>query len=147
MNRAMIHEAGHAVVGMHYGFNIAGIAITNRLPHTSISDFDAPEKTADQRYIFLAAGIASETLATGHYDQQAMGADQKLIYERGGSVITDYLAAAQEILRANEGRLNRVMNQLSLNSITARVEAQFSSDPDSYELLSRQELDELWQGG
>jgi hypothetical protein len=147
MNRAMIHEAGHAVIGMHFGFDIAGIAVTNRLPHTSISDLDAPDKTPEQRYIFLAAGIASETLSLGDYDQQAIGSDQGFIYGRGGDVITHYLPAALEILRANESRLNRLKNQLALKWISARAEAQFSSDPDSYELLSRQELDEIWQKG
>jgi hypothetical protein len=147
MNRAMLHEAGHAVIGMHFGFDIAGIAVTNRLPHISISDLDAPEKTPEQRYIFLAAGIASESLSLGDYDRQAMRSDQGFIYDRGGRVITDYLPAAQEILRANEGRLNRIMNQRALKGVTARAEAQFSSDQDSYELLSRQELDEIWQEG
>jgi hypothetical protein len=145
LNRAMSHEAGHAVIGMHFGFDVAGIAVTNRLPHTSISDLDAPDGTPEQRYIFLAAGIASETLFFGDYDRQAIGSDQRFINERGGGVITDYVPAALEILRANKGRLKRIKDQLALRWISARAEAQFSSDPDSYELLSRQELDEIWQ--
>ena len=146
MNRAMSHEAGHAVIGLHFGFEIAGIAVTNRLPLTSISDLDSPERTPEERYIFLAAGIASETLVFGDYDQGAMGSDQRRIYKRGGGIITEYLPDALEILRKNEGRLNRVRTQLALNWISARAEAQFSDNPDSYELLTKQELDEIWQG-
>lgn len=140
MKRAMIHEAGHAVIGMHFGFDIAGIAVINRLPLTSVSDFDAPDRTPEQRYVFLAAGTASETFSFGDYDPQAMGSDQRFIYERGGGVITDYLPDALEILRANEGRLNRIQHQLALKWISTRAEAQFNSDPDSYELLSRQDV-------
>lgn len=121
--------------------------MTNRLPHTSISDLDSPEHTPERRYVFLTGGIASEYLSFGNYDEEAMRADQRLIYERGGGIITDYLPDAPEILRASEGRLNRIKNQLALKSISARAEAQFSSDPDSYELLSRQELDQIWQEG
>ena len=57
MNRAMSHEAGHAVVGLHFGFEIEGIAVTNRLPLTSISDLDSPERTPGERYMFLAAEL------------------------------------------------------------------------------------------
>jgi hypothetical protein len=147
MSRAMSHEAGHTVIGLHLGFDIAGIAVTNRLPHTSISDLDSAEKTPKQRYIILTGGIAGESLLFGDYDQEAMGSDQRLMYERGGGVITDYLPDALEILRANEGRLNRIKDELALKWIIARAEAQFSADPDSYELLSRQELDQIWQYG
>ena len=143
MKRAMSHEAGHAVIGLYFGFDIEGVAVTNRLPHTSISDFDSPERAPEQRFIFLAAGIASEYLTFGNYDGEAMGSDQRLIYERGGGVITEYLPAAMDILRANETRLNRIKDELALKWISARAEAQFSSDPDSYELLSRQELHEF----
>jgi hypothetical protein len=67
MNRAMSHEAGHAVIALYFGFDIAGIAVANRLPYTSISDLDSPERTPEQRYISLAAGIASEYLSFGNY--------------------------------------------------------------------------------
>ncbi len=147
MNRAMCHEAGHAVVGLHFGFDIAGIAVTDRLPHTSVSDLDSPDRTPEQRYMFLTGGIASESVSFGDYDQLAMGHDQRLISERGGVIITDYLPDAVEVLRQNESRLKRIKDQLALKWITARAEAQFSSDPDSYELLSRQELDAIWRKG
>jgi hypothetical protein len=146
MNRAMSHEAGHAVIALHFGFDIAGIGVANRLPYTSISDLDSPERTPEQRYIFLAAGIASEYLAFGDYDEGAMGSDQKFIQEWGGGIITDYLPDALDILRANESRLNRIKNQLALKWVSGRAEAQFSETPDSYELLTRQELDEIWLG-
>jgi hypothetical protein len=63
------------------------------------------------------------------------------------TVCHDYLPDALEILRANETRLNRLKDKLALKWISARTEAQFSDDPDSYELVTRQELDEIWQGG
>ena len=147
MKRAMSHEAGHAVIGLYFGFDIEGIVVTNRLPHISTSDFDSPQRAPEQGFISLAAGIASEYLSFGNYDGEAMGADQRMIYERGGGAITEYLPAAMDILRANETRLHRIKDELALKWISARAEAQFSSDPDSYELLSRQELDEIWREG
>ena len=74
-----------------------------------------------------------------------MGPDQRFIHERGGGVITDYLPDALAILRAHGTRLNRLKDELALKWVSARAEAQFSDDPDSYELLTRQELEELWQ--
>jgi hypothetical protein len=147
MNRAMIHEAGHAVIALHFGFDIGQIAVTDRLPHISISDLDVPERSRQERYTFLAGGIASELLTLKNYDQGAMGADQRMISERGGGPITDYLPVALAILRENEDRFKRIKNELTLRWISARAEAQFSSDPDCYDLLSRPELDDLWQGG
>ena len=61
-----------------------------------------------------------------------MESDQRLIYERGGGVITEYLPAAMDLLRAIETRLNRIKDELALKWISARAEAQFSSYPDSY---------------
>jgi hypothetical protein len=47
MNRAMSHEAGHDVIGLHFRFDIAGIAVTNRGSerlegHTRAVRTDAP---------------------------------------------------------------------------------------------------------
>lgn len=146
MNRAAAHEAGHVVIALHFGFDVLRIAMSDGLAHVSISDFDDPRKTPMERYVVLAGGIAAENLKFGNYDQQAMGADQKEISFRGGGPINDYLNGAVAILRAQEGTFERIIHELSLRWITARLEAQFTSEPDTYEILSGSELDGLWHG-
>jgi hypothetical protein len=147
MSRGLIHEAGHAVIGLHFGFDIDGIEMKNRFLSVMISDLDSPERTQKERYIFLAGGIASESLSFGNYDVGAVGDDQKKINVRGGGPVKDYLVDALEILRTNEFRLNRIKNELCLKGISAPLEASFTDDPDSYVLLSRQELYRIWTGG
>jgi len=40
-----------------------------------------------------------------------------------------------------------LVERLSVRWVTARAEAQFSGDPNSYELLSGSELEEIWREG
>ena len=144
MNRAMVHEAGHAIIATQLGFEIIRIAVNVRMPQLQIANFDSPERTPAERYLVLVGGIASESLVLHGYDQQAMGADQKLIQERGGAQIDKYLPDGMKILTANQDRLDLLIEKLHLRWITARAEAQFTSDPDSFELLSGKEVEEIW---
>ena len=91
MNRAMVHEAGHAIIATQLGFEIIRIAVNVRMPQLQIANFDSPERTPAERYLVSVGGIASESLVLHGYDQQAMEADQKLIQERGGAQIDKYL--------------------------------------------------------
>lgn len=114
---------------------------------TVISDFDAPGRTATEKYLVLAAGISNETRTIGNFDREAMGSDQEQIRVRGGGQIEGYSPEARKILEANKPRLDLIVEKLSLRSIMARLEAQFSPDPDSYELLSRPALEEIGSAG
>lgn len=75
-----------------------------------------------------------------------MGCDQRKIETRGGGPITDYVSDALQILNTNKARLDSLVKRLSLNSIATRAEAQFSSDPDSYEIMDATQLAEIWFG-
>jgi hypothetical protein len=147
MNRDVIHEAGHAVVALHFGFHIEQVEVKDGLMRTVISDFDGPGRTATEKYLVLAGGISNETRTIGNFDRGAMGSDQEQIRVRGGGQIEGYSPEAQKILEANRPRLDLIVEKLSLRSIMARLEAQFSPDPDSYELLSGPALEEIWSEG
>lgn len=146
MDRALVHEAGHAIIALHLGFRVERIEIANRFPRVIIANFDGKERTQAERYVVLAGGIANESLSFGNYDQNALGADQREIQVRRGGPITDYVSDALQILNTNKARLDSLVKRLSLNSIATRAEAQFSSDPDSYEIMDATQLAEIWFG-
>jgi hypothetical protein len=146
MDRALVHEAGHAIIALHLGFRVERIEVANGFPRLILSNFDDAERTAAERYLVLAGGIASEQLGFGNHDQDAMGSDQREIETRGGGPITDYVSDALQVLNANKAMLDSLVKRLSLNSIAARAEAQFSSDPDSYEIMDANQLAEIWSG-
>lgn len=146
MDRALVHEAGHAVVALHLGFRVERIEIANGFPRLIVSDFDNAERASAERYLVLAGGIASERRSFGNYDQDAVGADQRGIETRGGGPITNYVSDALQILNVNKARLDSLVKRLTLNSIVAGTEAQFSSDPDTYEIMDATQLAVIWFG-
>ena len=143
--RAICHESGHAVIALHFGFDIERIAITHRWPSVVTSNLDSPQRTTQERYIFLAGGIASEIFIYGHYDQQGVRLDQNMICERGGGLIENYVPDALKIIRSNETRLTRLRKELTAKWVSAAAEAAFDSDPDTFELMSRPELEFIWR--
>ena len=74
-----------------------------------------------------------------------MRTDQNIIFERGGGPIEDYLPHALSIIYLNEIRFTRLRKQLILGWVKAAAEAAFTADPDSFELLSQQELELIWR--
>lgn len=147
IKRAISHESGHAIIALHFGFRVEQIAIAHRRPSLLTSDLDSPQRTAQERYIFLAGGIASEIFTCGHYDHNGMRLDPKMICDRGGGPIENYVPDALKIIRSNEARLTRLRKELTARWVGAAAEAAFDSDPDSFELISRQDLELIWQKG
>jgi hypothetical protein len=49
-------------------------------------------------------------------------------------------------VKASNSCFERIRTAMTLKWISARARAQFDSDPDSYEILSRTELDQILQG-
>ena len=145
--QAIRHEAGHAVIALHYGFNISKISVVNRVAKVLIPESDWLRINATERYVFLAGGIAGEFVAWRNYDRQGLEHDQKMIYEFGGGPIATYLPDALAILRANQRLLDRLVEVLNTNWIKSSVEASVDSDPDSFDLLERSELDQLIRQG
>lgn len=143
MKRAIHHEAGHAVIALHYGFNVSKIAVAGRAIRVLIPSSDWLDIATAERRVFLAGGVAAEVMKFGNYDTDGSTKDQEMIRESGGGAIEDYLAEALVILRGNEQLLNRIVNRLGAKWTIARAEASFDLDPDSYDLLDRAELEQL----
>lgn len=145
MKRATCHEAGHIVVAFKLGIRVEGVRVANRLLVTDVraDDLDSASRPAIERYAFLAGGIAGEQFIFGGYDRVAMQDDQKKVTERNGTAIETYLPKALAILTASESCLCRVRKELSIKWMQAYAEAQFTSDSDTYPILSRTELDDI----
>lgn len=144
MDRAMRHEAGHYVVGRHLGFCIQHIGLKNRLPATLAERNSDLGQSVLEWCTFMAGGIASENIYFGKYDPLGAASDQRSIHSIKGGSIEEYLPEALRILKINQRRLDSISSRLESASAIARIEAQFASDPDTYEILSNQELDQIW---
>lgn len=145
IKRAICHEAGHATTALHLGFCVQKIALCHGRLNT-LTDMDSPAQTPLNQHIVLAGGIAGEKmcLADSEYDQDGAVSDQREISRRGGGNIGLYLQPASDIIRSNRTRFCELQKRLSLRWLKARAEAQWGSDPNSFELLSQEEIQEIW---
>ena len=147
MKRASCHEAGHIIVAFKLGIPVEAVRVENRLLLTDVwtDDLDSTARPAIDRYAFLAGGIAGEQFIFGDHDRVAMRDDQAKVTQRNGAAIDTYIPEARAILNANKSLFDRTTLDLTAQWIYARAEAQFSFDPDSYEILSRMEIDQMLQ--
>jgi len=148
--RAMSHEAGHAVVGLHFGFRIDRIDVKDGRPRTECH-LDSLERSNRERFVFLAGGIAGERVfdPASDYDHAASGNDQSMITERGGESIAEYLPEALKILHLHEkvlrGLRERLCRELVVQQAKARMQAMVGSGSgNSFRLLAREQIKEIW---
>ncbi|MBI3895887.1 MAG: hypothetical protein HY313_08125 [Acidobacteria bacterium] len=144
--RAICHEAGHAVAALHLGVHVERIEVTDRLPHSTISRDSLEKKSTEQRCIVLAGGIAGEKFFYGDYDKEASQGDQNRISEMGGDDIRKYLVEALKIVSLHEVCLRELKKQLISGWVRGESEASWESDCDSFELLSHEEIQCIWKG-
>ena len=143
MTRESCHEAGHALVALCLEFQVERIEVLHGLP-TTVCNLDSPQRTSEERYLVLAGGAASEVLSFGNYCRETSKRDQEMIAERGGGDIEYYLPEAQRIIGSNESCFIRFADHLALAWLVAAAEATFTSDPDSYVVLSQTEIERIW---
>jgi hypothetical protein len=148
--RAISHEASHVIVGLHFGFNVDRVEVTRGRLNTR-SDLDSPNRTSEERFIFLAAGIAGEKVWSPNtgYDVDASETDQSMITERGGRSIEEYRLSALDRLRLYQSTFRRFRAKLTTQWIAEEAEASLTSDfgcsrRRSFVLLSLQEVDNIW---
>ena len=141
--RAICHEAGHAVAALHLSVYVEQIKVTDGRPNSKI-DLDSMQKTLEERCIVLAGGIAGEKFFYGDYDKEASQSDQNMISERGGGDIREYLVEALKIMSHREICLREFKQQLRAGWVKGAAEAQWESNPDSFDLLSRDEIQRIW---
>lgn len=143
--RASFHEAGHAVVGLHLGFLIAGIEVAQgRL--CTMCDLDSGERTDADRFVFLAGGIAGEKSEFATYDFDGCKDDQAKVSERGGASIETYLAEAAKIIRLNKEAFDQLRKKIMMRLIAAGMTMSITGGKSSYKLLTEDELRQIcWQ--
>ena len=130
-------------MGLHFGFHIEGINVKEGHLHL-LTDLDSATSKPNERFVFLAAGIAGEEFFYRNYDPQAMSLDQQMISDRGGGSIKNYLPQALDILTANESRLRKLRERLIVRVTECAAEASFDSGSDSFNVLTASELAAIW---
>jgi hypothetical protein len=138
------HEAGHTVVGLHYGFQIDRIDVFEGKFRT-MCVLDAVERTNDERYVFLAGGVAGERAGLNNqYDAAGYKDDQEKITARGGASIETYLPTATVIFTANRVCLNQLKSRIANRAVQKVAERMMFGGSNSFGLLSREDIQEIW---
>ena len=149
IQRAICHEAGHAISALHMGFQVERISVNEGLPFCHIV-LDTPDRTQEQRFIVLAAGIAAEQYLYQRHNPIACVKDEAMIAERGGGPIETYVPAAWRAIEINDRRFRSLVWKL-----TCRLQEELGSEllaaggslrePDSpsFDLLSGDDIQSI----
>jgi hypothetical protein len=143
MERWISHEAGHVMTALHLGFRFDSIEIFQGKPRT-MCDVYADGRTNEERYVFLAGGIAGETCDLGNYDRGACGDDQAKISELGGRPIETYLHAASEIINIHKGSFHELKTRIKIRTLERRMEGMIVGSGNTFGVLRRAEIDRIW---
>ena len=142
--RPSSHEAGHTLVGLFLGFQIEGIeAFEGRL--RTMCHLDAEDRTHQERFIFLAGGIAGEKSVLGNYDPGGCKDDQQKITERGGKSIETYLPEATKIIESNHECFLELKRKITIRVIEESMGAAISGGKNSFKLLTGDTVRQIWQ--
>jgi hypothetical protein len=143
MKCAIYHEAGHAVVALHLGFNVDQIEAFEGFLRT-ICELDAADRTDEERYLVLAAGIAAETISFGRYDTTPCQDDQRQITARKGNAIIQYVPAATDVIKANENCFVQLRRKITMQLIAKNMERSIAGGGNSFCILNRDEIQQVW---
>jgi hypothetical protein len=143
MERWICHEAGHVITALHLGFRVDSIEIFQGKPRT-MCDVYAAERTNEERYLFLAGGIAGETCDFRNYDRTACGDDQAKISELGGESIETYLPAASEIINAHKGSFHELKKKITFRMLERRMVGMVLGSGNTFSVLPRAEIERVW---
>jgi hypothetical protein len=143
--RAICHEAGHAVAALHLGFCVDKIELIQGFLRTVI-DLDCDQAAVEQKFVVLAAGIAAERIDFGDYNHEACGLDQEMIRERRGGAIEDYLPEGCGILTLRHSCLQRFRKRLTARWLEEEESDTFDPKVSSlpFVLLSRDDIKSIW---
>jgi len=151
IQRAICHEAGHAIAALHLGFLIEKISVSKGIPFCHIS-IDTPDRKPQERYIVLTAGIAAEQHLYQWYNPTACAKDKAMIAERGGRSIETYIPAALRVIEINDRKFRslvwkltcRMQEEIGIESFAAGGSLADPALP-SFELLSNDEIQVIWR--
>jgi hypothetical protein len=132
------------VVALHYGFRLDDIeACEGRL--LVKCDLDAGDKTDEERFIFLAGGIAAEQFRLGAFDQGGCNDDQNKISERGGESIETYVPRAIEIIESSKACFEELKKKITIRAITRSMEMSITGGKNSFTLVTAEEIQQIWE--
>jgi hypothetical protein len=144
LEHAICHEAGHAIVAMNFGLDIAEIKVKDSIP-TAI--FNTVGATARQACTVYAGGAAAEMIAFNRFDE-ASDSDKRMILEAGWGSLEDHIDYAMQILRANSGCHRELCNEMSKKWIeeeSASIWSSSNSGKLNFELMDGKRIKEIWQ--
>lgn len=110
----------------------------------NVCQLNDPSRTNEERYLYLAGGIAAEQLEFNHYDREASENDQKLISELEGGKIESYISPATEIIRTHEACFRRFWERITIRLQEKRMAMIATGGSNSFKLLSSAEIQEIW---
>ena len=140
---AIFHEAGHAVVALHIGFLVEKIDVFQGFFRT-MCDLDATDRTDEERYVFLAAGISAETIGLGSYCATACQDDQNKISDRKGYSIDTYVPAATQILESNKNCFEELRRRIATQLISKKMERSIAGGGNSFCILTHDAIQQIW---
>jgi hypothetical protein len=139
--RAIWHEAGHAVVALSISLAAADIWYKN-------GNFEATYGLAQRSrvplhhiYTVLAAGAASEKLKFDDYDTKGSSADATRISDLGGVTIENYLPEALKILGVHRRELEGMARELQAKW----AQSLFTGRPNPFRVMLAEEVDAVYK--
>ena len=128
------------MIALHFGIDVDAIEVINGKSQVSILRNDYDRMTSQERFIFLAGGVAGECRFLKTHDQDGKRDDEIKLEQAGGGSIEDYLSDAMAILSANDARFNRLNKELVRKWDIARIEASLDAGLENFVLLSKSEI-------
>jgi hypothetical protein len=101
-------------------------------------------RTNEERYLFLAGGIAGETSDLRSYDRTACGDDQAKISAWGGVSIETYLPTASEIINAHKGSFDELKKKITIRMLERRMEGMLVGSGNTFKVLPPGEIERIW---
>ena len=137
------HEAGHLTTALHLGFGVSSLKVIGGKP-TTMCELDAEERTNEERYLFLAGGIAGEKHHLGRYDKDACADDQAKISALSGGPIESYLPGALDIVVAHKKLFDELKKKIKIKMLERQMVGMVVGASNTFEILSEVEIGQVW---
>lgn len=143
-NKAVCHEAGHAIIALNFGLAVTGISVVQSIPTTTYSVTGA---TVQEACAVFAGGAAAEKVVFGYFDE-ASDSDRQMISDIGGGRLEDHLDYAIEIIHANPTCHKEMHKEILTRWVCEEAASNLvgsNSDKLNFQLLNAKRIIEIWQ--
>ena len=142
--RAICHEAGHAIVALNFGLRVCEIKLERSLPTLAFARADA---TLAQLCAVFAGGVAAEQIIFRGNNHAASSSDRQLIEQLGGGTLEEHLDYATQIINANIGCHQEMRTEMAQNWLAedgASVLQDSDSEKLTFSLLGADRIMAIW---